>query len=114
DGQELPGTNEQTTDITNQATTNSLLTGTFAGGQFYAKIAKANDFDVFYDTPKPFAVTVTVNVTYNTASGSVTKDINVTANLFQSEISDDGSLIDPLEYYEFWFSGLGGADFAAL
>ncbi|MCV5721191.1 hypothetical protein OFM97_31805, partial [Escherichia coli] len=63
DGQELPGTNEQTTDITNQATTNSLLTGTFAGGQFYAKIAKANDFDVFYDTPKPFAVTVTVNVT---------------------------------------------------
>ncbi|HDU2922673.1 TPA: MoaD/ThiS family protein [Klebsiella pneumoniae] len=114
DGQELPGTNEQTTDITNQATTNSLLTGTFAGGQFYAKIAKANDFDVFYDTPKPFAVTVTVNVTYNTASGSVTKDINVTANLFQSEISDDGALIDPLEYYEFWFSGLGGADFAAL
>ena len=64
DGQELPGTNEQTTDITNQATTNSLLTGTFAGGQFYAKIAKANDFDVFYDTPKPFAVTVTVNVTW--------------------------------------------------
>ncbi|MCV5209269.1 phage tail protein, partial [Escherichia coli] len=44
----------------------------------------------------------------------VTKDINVTANLFQSEISDDGALIDPLEYYEFWFSGLGGADFAAL
>ncbi|MEG8754829.1 host specificity factor TipJ family phage tail protein [Klebsiella pneumoniae] len=114
DGQELPGTNEQTTDITNQATTNSLLTGAFAGGQFYAKIAKANDFDVFYDTPKPFAVTVTVNVTYNTASGSVTKDINVTANLFRSEISDDGALLDPLEYYEFWFSGLGGADFAAL
>lgn len=114
DGQELPGTNEQTTDITNQATTNSLLTGAFAGGQFYAKIEKQNGFDVFYDTPKPFAVTVTVNVTYNTASGSVTKDINVTANLFRSEISDDGALLDPLEYYEFWFSGLGGADFAAL
>lgn len=114
DGQELPGTNEATTDITNQATTNTLLSGAFSGGQFYAKIDKANDFDVFHDTPKPFAVTVTVNVTYNTASGSVTKDINVTANLFQSEISDDGGLIDPKEYYEFWFNSLGGTDIATL
>ncbi|HDZ2925168.1 TPA: MoaD/ThiS family protein, partial [Klebsiella pneumoniae] len=37
DGQELPGTNEQTSNIVNQATTNNLLAGSFAGGQFYAK-----------------------------------------------------------------------------
>ncbi|WP_416413790.1 host specificity factor TipJ family phage tail protein [Pantoea sp. App145] len=114
DGQELPGTNEQTTDINNQATTDDLLTGTFAGGQFYAKIDKLTDFDVFSDTPKPFAVTVTVNVTYNTASGSVTKDVNVSASLFQSEITDDGALIDPQQFYEFWFSSLSGTDYDAL
>ncbi|MED6027779.1 phage tail protein, partial [Serratia marcescens] len=51
DGQELPGTNEQTSNIVNQATTNNLLAGSFAGGQFYAKIEKQNEFDVFYDSP---------------------------------------------------------------
>lgn len=114
DGQELPGTNEQTTDIVNQATTNNLLAGAFSGGQFYAKIEKVNDFDVFFDSPKPLSVTVTVNVTYNTASGPVTKDINVAASLFNSEISDDGALINPQEFYEFWFNSLSGPDIASL
>lgn len=114
DGQELPGTNEQTTEILNQATTNELLSGSFAGGQFYAKIKKQGAFDVFHDTPKPFSVTATVNVTYNTASGSVTRDVNVAARLFQSEESDDGSLIDPQEFYEFWFDKLSGSDVAQL
>ncbi|HEY4467327.1 MAG TPA: host specificity factor TipJ family phage tail protein [Klebsiella sp.] len=114
DGQELPGTNEQTSDIVNQATTDNLISSTLAGNQFYAKIEKLNDFDVFSDTPKPFAVTVTVNVTYNTASGSVTRDVNVSANLFRSEITDDGALIDPQQFYEFWFSSLSGADYDAL
>lgn len=114
DGQEMPGTNEQTTNIVHQATSTNLLTGTFAGGQFYAKINKENAFDVFYDTPRPFSVTATVNVTYNTASGSVTRDVNVAANLFNAELSDDGALINPQEFYEFWFNNLSGSDIAQL
>ncbi len=114
DGQELPGTNEQTSNIVNQATTNNLLAGSFAGGQFYAKIEKQNEFDVFYDSPKPFSVTITVNVSYNTASGLVTKNINVSASLFNSALSDDGTLIDPQQFYEFWFNYLSGPDFEGL
>lgn len=114
DGQELPGTNEQKEDVINQATTNELLSGSFAGGQFYAKIKKQGDFDVFYDSPKPLAVTVRANVTYNTASGSVTRDVSVAASLFQSKESDDGALVDPQEYYEFWFNRLSGSDISQL
>lgn len=114
DGQEIPGLNENTDEVKQSATTSTLLEGVFSGGQFYAQIGKVNDFDYFYDSPKPLSVTVTVNVTYNTASGSVTKDINVPARLFQSTITDDGALIDPQQFYNFWFDSLSGADYSAL
>lgn len=114
DGQEIPGLNEDSGSVKQQATTTSLLEGSFAGGQFYARLAKNNDFDYFHDAPKPFSVSVSVNVTYNTASGSVTKDISVGARLFQSSITDDGELIDPQQFYNFWFDTLSGSDYQAL
>ena len=114
DGQELPGLNEDDSEIKQQGTTDTLLEGTFSGGQFYARINKETGFDSLYDSAKPVYVTVTVNVTYNTASGSVTKDVNVQGTLFQSTITDDGALINPEQYYNFWFSNLSGSDYLSL
>ncbi len=114
DGQEIPGPNENNDTIKQQATTNSLTVGKFAGGQFYARIAKTGDFDYFNDAPKPFSVSVVVNVTYNTASGAVTRDVTVDARLFQSSITDDGAVINPTQFYNFWFDNLSGSDYAVL
>lgn len=114
DGQEIPGLNENTGEVKQSATTSTLLEGFFSGGQFYARIGKVNDFDYFYDSPKPLSVTVTVNVTYNTASGPVTKDVNIPARLFQSTITDDGAAVDPQQFYNFWFDSLSGDDYSSL
>ncbi|WP_142501255.1 host specificity factor TipJ family phage tail protein [Klebsiella sp. 2680] len=114
DGQEIPGLNENDGSVKQSATTSDLLEGNFSGFQFYARISKVNDFDYFYDSPKPLSVTVKVNVTYETASGTVTKDVSVAARLFQSTITDDGGLIDPEEYYNFWFDNLSGSDYSSL
>ncbi|MBS0854936.1 MULTISPECIES: host specificity factor TipJ family phage tail protein [unclassified Tatumella] len=114
DGQELPGLNEDDSEIKQQGTTDTLLEGTFSGGQFYARINKETGFDSLYDSAKPVYVTVIVNVTYNTASGSVTKDVSVQGTLFQSTITDDGALINPDQYYNFWFSNLSGSDYLSL
>ncbi|MDH8195794.1 hypothetical protein QIG76_27535, partial [Klebsiella pneumoniae] len=43
-----------------------------------------------------------------------TKNINVSASLFNSALSDDGTLIDPQQFYEFWFNYLSGPDFEGL
>lgn len=45
DGQELPGLNEDDSEIKQQGTTGTLLEGTFRGGQFYARINKETGFD---------------------------------------------------------------------
>ena len=113
DGQEIPGLNESTGDVQESATTSTLLEGVFSGGQFFARINKQNAFDYFNDSPKPLSVTVTVNVTYNTASGPVTRDVNIPARLFQSSITDDGAPT-PQQFYNFWFDSLTGSDYSAL
>ncbi|WP_058912887.1 host specificity factor TipJ family phage tail protein [Entomohabitans teleogrylli] len=114
DGQEIPGRNEDSEEIRQQATTDSLLSGIFGGGQFHARILKNNDFDGIYDSPRPLAVAVTVNVSYNTASGPVTKDAKINASLFNATITDDGAEINPEQYYNFYFDTLSGADYDAL
>ncbi|WP_025903279.1 host specificity factor TipJ family phage tail protein [Tatumella sp. UCD-D_suzukii] len=114
DGQALPGLNEDDSEIKQQGTTGTLLEGTFSGGQFYARINKETGFDSLHDSAKPVYVTIVVNVTYNTASGSVTKDINVQGTLFKSTITDDGAQVNPDKYYNFWFSNLSGSDYLSL
>ncbi|OOL21349.1 phage tail protein, partial [Klebsiella aerogenes] len=114
DGQEIPALNKVTTEIKQQATTDNLLEGYFSGGQFYARILKQNAFDSFFDSSKPLSVTVTVNVTYNTASGAVTKNISIDASLFKSTLTDDGQPINPEQYYNFWFDSLSGSDLESL
>ncbi|WP_220703735.1 host specificity factor TipJ family phage tail protein [Citrobacter braakii] len=112
DGQELPGLNEDSGVIKQQATVNSIVQGTYAGGQISVKIVKSPDFDYFYDAVKPLYVTFILNVTYPTASGNITKNITVTGTLIDVAMTDDGAPVDPVQFYTFVFADLGGADIA--
>lgn len=58
----------------------------------------------------PHAVSFVINVTYNTASGAVTKDITLNTDLINVDVTDDGSVIAPEYYYTFYFNNLSGSD----
>ncbi|MDH2379149.1 host specificity factor TipJ family phage tail protein [Providencia rettgeri] len=114
DGQELPGPNESK-DIPQQtATANEVVSGEIKGGEAAIKIVKQDEFEYFYELTKPRSISMTVNVSYDTPQGSVTKDVKIDAQLVDAKISDDGSLITPVEYYEFFFTNLSGTDLAQL
>ncbi|MTC60414.1 MoaD/ThiS family protein [Providencia rustigianii] len=114
DGQELPGPNESK-DIPQQtATANEVVSGEIKGGEAAIKIVKQDEFEYFYELTKPRSISMTVNVSYDTPQGSVTKDVKIDAQLVDAKESDDGSLISPVEYYEFFFTNLSGTDLAQL
>ncbi|HHR6222369.1 TPA: host specificity factor TipJ family phage tail protein [Providencia alcalifaciens] len=114
DGQELPGPNESK-DIPQQtATANEVVSGEIKGGEAAIKIVKQDEFEYFYELTKPRSISMTVNVSYDTPQGSVTKDVKIDAQLVDAKESDDGSSINPVEYYEFFFTNLTGADLAQL
>lgn len=110
DGQELDGPDKATGNIVHQSTTNSIVQGTYAGGQISVKILKNNNFDYFYDIVKPVDVTFIINVTYATASGNVTKNITVNGTLISATLTNDGAVINPVQWYTFVFSNLTGPD----
>lgn len=115
DGQELPGPNESEDFPAETATTTTdMVSGEFVAGQAQVKIKQNSDFDYFYDLPKPHSVSFVVNVTYNTVSGPVTRDITVFADLTNATTTDDGAPIDPQHFYEFTFSNLGGNDIGQI
>lgn len=114
DGQELPGPNESK-DIPQQtAAANEVVSGEIKGGEAAIKIVKQDEFEYFYELTKPRSISMTVNVSYDTPQGSVTKDVKIDAQLVDAKITDDGSLINPVEYYEFFFTNLTGTDLAQL
>lgn len=114
DGQELPGPNESK-DIPRQtATANEVVSGEIKGGEAAIKIIKQDEFEYFYELTKPRSISMTVNVSFDTPQGSVSKDVRIDAQLVDAKISDDGSLINPTEYYEFFFSNLTGTELAQL
>ncbi|EJD6367752.1 MoaD/ThiS family protein [Providencia rettgeri] len=114
DGQELPGPNESK-DIPQQtATANEVVSGGIKGGEAAIKIVKQDEFEYFYELTKPRSISMTVNVSYDTPQGLVTKDVKIDAQLVDAKESDDGSLINPVEYYEFFFTNLTGTDLAQL
>ena len=112
DGQELAGLNEDNGVIKQQATVSSIVQGTYAGGQISVKIIKNANFDYFFSAVKPLYVTFVINVTYNTASGSVTKNITVNGTLISATLTNDGAVINPVQWYTFVFSDLAGTDIA--
>lgn len=114
DGQELPGPNESK-DIPQQtATANEVVSGEIIGGEAAIKIVKQDEFEYFYELTKPRSISMTVNVSYDTPQGPVNKDVKIDAQLVDVQVSDDGSLINPVEYYEFFFTNLTGTDLAQL
>ncbi|HGM9735254.1 TPA: host specificity factor TipJ family phage tail protein [Proteus mirabilis] len=114
DGQEIPGPNESDEIPQYQATANNVISGEIKGGEVAIKIEKQDDFRYFMDIVKPRSVSLVVNVTYDTPQGSVTKDIKVDAYLSDAKESDDGAIISPKYYYEFFFTNLTGGDLSTL
>ncbi|UNH30046.1 host specificity factor TipJ family phage tail protein [Moellerella wisconsensis] len=114
DGQELPGPNESK-DIPQQtATAKEVVSGEIKGGEAAIKIVKQDEFEYFYELTKPRSISMTVNVSYDTPQGTVNIDVKIDAQLTGANVSDDGSLINPVEYYEFFFGNLSGSDLAKL
>lgn len=114
DGQELPGPNESK-DIPQQtATANEVVSGEIKGGEAAIKIVKQDEFEYFFELTKPRSISMTVNVSYDTPQGSVTKDVKIDAQLVDAKESDDGALIGKIYYYEFFFTNLTGTDLAQL
>lgn len=114
DGQEIPGPNESDEIPQYEATANNVISGEIKGGEAAIKVEKQDEFRYFMDIIKPRSVSLVVNVTYDTPQGSVTKDIKVDAYLSDAKESDDGSIISPKYYYEFFFTNLTGGDLATL
>lgn len=114
DGQELPGPNESKDIPRQMATATEVVSGEIKGGEAAIKIVKQDEFEYFYELTKPRSISMTVNVSFDTPQGSVSKDVRIDAQLVDAKISDDGSLINPTEYYEFFFSNLTGTELAQL
>ena len=108
DGQELPGPNESESQPQQSATANTVISGTYSGGQIAMKIVKQDEFDFFKDLPKPSPVKLTINITYTTATGSVTEDATIFGNLISCVQSDNGAVVNPVYYYTFAFDSLSG------
>lgn len=67
DGQEVPGANQGDSFPVETATVNTVVSGTYSGGQIAMKIVKQAEFDYFMGLVLPHAVTFDINVTYATA-----------------------------------------------
>lgn len=115
--QELEGPDEATSEIIQQATSNEIQSASFGGGEVLFVITENNDFDYFNDSAKPLGVTVKANVTYSSASGSVTKDITFSANIYSSEvvdITDDTTGVITGHNMKFLLNNLSGSDISVL
>ncbi|QAA02725.1 MoaD/ThiS family protein [Escherichia coli] len=108
DGQEVPGQNEASDFPVETATANTVVSGTYSGGQIAMKIIKQSDFDYFMGLVLPHAVTFTINVTYNTASGSVTTDATFSGTLISAVETNDGAVVNPVRWYTFTMNQLDG------
>lgn len=108
DGQEVPGANQGESFPVETATANTVVSGTYAGGQIAVKIVKQAEFDYFMGLVLPHAVTFDINVTYATASGSVTTDATFSGTLVSAVETNDGAVINPVRWYTFTMGDLDG------
>ncbi|NCH03835.1 MoaD/ThiS family protein [Cronobacter malonaticus] len=108
DGQEIPGPNESDNFPVETASANTVVSGNYAGGQISMKIVKQTEFDYFMGLVLPHAVTFTINVTYNTSTGSVTKDALFSGVLISAVETNDGAVTNPVRWYTFTMNQLSG------
>lgn len=110
DGQEILGANENDGVVIETATSTNLIQASFINNQARIQIVRQDSFGYFFSLPKPHAVTFTVNVTYATGSGSVTRDATFGGSLVSAVQTDNGSVTAPIYYYTFVIGSLTGAD----
>lgn len=108
DGQEMPGPNENDAVPVESASANTVISGTYAGGEIAIKIVKQSDFDYFTGLILPHPVTFTINVTYPIPDGTKTEDVTITANLSEFAETNNGAVVNPVYYYTFTFNELSG------
>lgn len=108
DGQEVPGANQGDSFPVETATATTVVSGTYSGGQIAMKIVKQASFDYFMGLVLPHAVTFDINVTYATASGSVTTDATFSGTLVSAVEANDGAVINPVRWYTFTMGDLDG------
>lgn len=108
DGQEVPGANQGESFPIETATANTVVSGTYAGGQIAMKIVKQAEFDYFMGLVLPHAVTFDINVTYATASGPVTTDATFSGTLVSAVETNDGAVVNPVRWYTFTMGDLDG------
>ncbi|EMP9723408.1 MoaD/ThiS family protein [Enterobacter cloacae] len=108
DGQEVPGANQGDSFPVETATATTVVSGTYSGGQIAVKIVKQAEFDYFMGLVLPHAVTFDINVTYATASGSVTTDATFSGTLVSAVETNDGAVINPVRWYTFTMGDLDG------
>lgn len=124
DGQELPGPNESKDIPRHTASADEVIEIVLMGGNAFSKIVKQDDFDYFTQVVFPRYISMTISVSYevpkektnpwDTDTETITKDIKVNARLTSFTESDDGAIIDPIEYYTFFFDELSGSDLSKL
>lgn len=110
DGQEVPGKNESGDFPIESATANSVISGSYSGGQILMKIVKQDSFDYFMGLALPHAVSFVINVTYPTASGNVTEDFTLSGNLISATQTSNGSVTAPIYYYNFVMDSIEGSN----
>lgn len=110
DGQEVPGKNESGDFPIESATANSVISGSYSGGQILMKIVKQDSFDYFMGLALPHAVSFVINVTYPTASGNVTEDFTLSGNLISATQTSNGSVTAPVYYYNFVMDSIEGSN----
>ncbi len=109
DGQEIPGTNEDTGTPIETATATTMISGNYAGGQIAVKIVKQAEFDYFMGLALPHAVSFVLNITYPVPGGTKTEDVTLFANLISAVQTDDGAVVSPTFYYTFTFDNINGS-----
>jgi hypothetical protein len=108
DGQEIPGPNESDNFPVESATANTVVSGTYSGGQIAMKIVKQAEFDYFMGLVLPHAVTFTISLTYSTPSGNVTRDVTFSGVLISAIETNDGAVVNPVRWYTFTMNKLNG------
>lgn len=114
DGQELPGPNESEDFPSETATSTSVNDAYFIAGEAVIQIVKQDEFDYFYDLAFPHSVTFVVSVTYDSAQGTVTKNVTVSGDIFSATTIPVNPPSVPSPLYEFTIGNLSGSDFSSL
>lgn len=111
DGQELLGPNEKEGTPVETATANTMISGIYAGGEMAIKIVKQAEFDYFAGLILPHAVEFTINITRPVAGGTTTEDVKFSGTLTNVTVTDNGSVVSPVYYYNFVINRISNPGF---